>query len=70
MSEQGPVFRLSKTEWERYKAWIAQVRAKNPEWRTAIGGAETFSFTPTSIGVVVKVDYLGESIDLTDYESW
>jgi hypothetical protein len=38
--------------------------------RTAIGGATTFSFTPTTIGTVVKVDYLGETCDITDYESW
>lgn len=38
----------------------------------AIGGQFTFSFTPTSIGVIVVVkDALtGEKIDLTDYSEW
>lgn len=38
----------------------------------AIGGALTYSFTPTSIGmvVVVKNGHTGNEIDLTDYRSW
>ncbi len=39
-----------------------------PEPRTAIGGAFTYSFTPTSLGMVAKVKYWdGSEIDLTDY---
>lgn len=63
-------FVLEGAELEKYEAWIAEQRAKRPEPRSAIGGAETFSFTPTGIGVVVKVEYLGESLDVTDYSSW
>jgi hypothetical protein len=38
----------------------------------AIGGGETFSISGTSLGKVVKVteEITGETIDLTDYESW
>lgn len=38
----------------------------------AIGGSLTFSFTPTSLGVAVKVTdaHTGEAIDLSDYEDW
>ena len=36
----------------------------------AIGGGETYSFTPTSLGVIVVVEYFGEKIDLTEYEMW
>lgn len=38
----------------------------------AIGGSDTFSFTMTSIGNVVKVrnSYTNEEINLTDYDSW
>ena len=38
----------------------------------AIGGSTTFSFTPTSIGVVacVKDSVTGEEIDLTDYDKF
>lgn len=38
----------------------------------AIGGAYTYSFTPTSLGCVVKVrnSMTGDEIDVTDYEAW
>jgi len=38
----------------------------------AINGNLTFSFTPTSIGIitVVKNTMTNNEIDLTDYESW
>jgi hypothetical protein len=38
----------------------------------AIGGGFTFSFTPTSIGVVVKVHNVmtDDVLDLTDWELW
>lgn len=38
----------------------------------AIAGADIFKFCPTSIGTSCKVTntYTGETIDLTDYDSW
>lgn len=36
----------------------------------AIGGTVTLSFTPTSIGTVIKVTCWGETLDITDYGSW
>lgn len=38
----------------------------------AIGGAYRYSFTPTSIGVVFKVEntVTGVVLDLSDYENW
>lgn len=38
----------------------------------AIGGAYTYSFTPTSLSTVIKVTngLTGETIDLTDYAAW
>lgn len=38
----------------------------------AIGGALTYSFTPTSIGTVEKVFHSGtkQELDVTDYDSW
>ena len=38
----------------------------------AIGGAYTYSFSPTSLGCVVKVrnSVTGDEIDLTDYSAW
>lgn len=36
------------------------------------GGSLTYSFTPTGLGVVVKIrnNVTKEEIDLTDYDSW
>jgi len=36
------------------------------------GGALTYEFTPTSIGVILKVSYskFPDSLDVTDYENW
>lgn len=39
--------------------------------RSAIGGAITYEFAPTSLGVVVKVKcHCGANIDVSDYENW
>lgn len=37
----------------------------------AIGGAWTYSFTPTSIGVITEIACCcGGKLDFTDYETW
>jgi hypothetical protein len=36
----------------------------------AIGGGLTYSFTPTSLGTVVKVSFGDKVLDLTDYDMW
>lgn len=36
----------------------------------AIGGELTYVFTGTSIGDILKVQMLGEELDVTDYDSW
>lgn len=38
----------------------------------AVGGDLTYEFTPTSLGVtaIVRNVHTGNTIDLTDYESW
>ena len=67
-------------EWQK-RVW-SEYLAKHPELRDpdfpeypymgAIGGGTTYSFTPTSLGVIVKVhDALTkEVLDLSDYDSW
>lgn len=49
-----------------------QLALDNMPYYGAIGGELTYEFTPTSIGVVVKVTHAGtkEVLDLTDYENW
>jgi hypothetical protein len=39
-------------------------------YQGASGGAVTYEFTPTSIGVVFRVKAYGQELDLTDYGSW
>ena len=37
----------------------------------AIGGRLTYEFTPTGLGVIIKVKCgCGEFVDLTEYEHW
>ena len=37
----------------------------------AIGGRLTYTFTPTGLGIVTRVECAcGEKYDLTDYECW
>lgn len=37
----------------------------------AIGGGLTYEFSPTGLGMVIKVKYFnGAELDLTDYDAW
>ena len=36
----------------------------------AIDGSLTYSFTPTSLGLIVKVSSHGYELDLTNYHEW
>lgn len=36
----------------------------------ASGGGLTYKITPTTIGTVIVVDYMGHQKDVTDYSSW
>jgi len=63
------MFNLTKEQMEKLNKWL---ESNPPVARGAIGGSITYSFTPTSLGVVVKVknDLSGAEIDLTEYENW
>jgi hypothetical protein len=79
------VFQISEKDWERIRAWQQEIDAKVKEQQKgtsdehrdmayygAIGGAYTYSFTPTGMGTVVKVTNVltGDVLDITDYEDW
>lgn len=36
----------------------------------AIGGDLTYSFTPTSLGTIIKVECFNKQLDLTAYDEW
>lgn len=74
-------FELSQGQWAKYHKWKQEQDKKVREsqkgseyehyglpYYGAIGGAYTFCFTPTSIGMCVSVENgsTGEKLDLTD----
>jgi hypothetical protein len=56
---------------EKLDAWM---KTKNlNKYQGAMGGRFTYHFTPTSVGMVIKVtDALEQkdTIDISDYEGW
>lgn len=75
-------FDISEEESERIRAWQQEIDAKvmkqqkgtdmefpGGAYYGANGGGYTYSFTPTSLGTVVKVinDLTGDVLDITDY---
>ena len=62
-------FSLDENEQKKLNEWMAN---KSKKYVGAIGGRFTYSFTPTSLGCVVKVrdDIDKDEIDLTYYLSW
>lgn len=75
------IFSIQGKEKENFENWFAphkklcrfwQVDENGfPDVNSAIGGAFSFTFTPTGIGTGVDVKCVcGETCDLTDYNSW
>jgi hypothetical protein len=58
------IFELTEAQVQKFNQW----RSTKPEiYVGAIGGAYTFEFTPTGIGMVVTVKCAdGTELDLTD----
>jgi len=66
-------YNFSTNDTEKILNWSAEhlPECKYKDNTGAIGGVLTFSFTPTSIGTVVKVICAcGEELDLTEYDLW
>lgn len=64
--------RVAKEQWEQggeIAMWTAEGTIP---YYGAIGGALTYSFTPTSLGTVVTVKHSREEkeLDVTDYDEW
>lgn len=73
------MFDLTEQDHERISAWrkeqdeiVKRSQASIVPNYGAIGGELTYSFTPTSLGTVVKVKHglTYNELDLTDYDSW
>jgi len=76
-------FGIDAEQAEKLATWIEEQNAKVAErqkdkdfpstpYYGCSGGAYTYLFTPTTLGMVVKVrnNMTKEEIDLTDYEMW
>jgi hypothetical protein len=72
------VFGLNESQKRKLSDWERELEAKikakegYSPYYGATGGQLTFMFTPTNLGVVVKVEhcYTKETIDLSEYENW
>lgn len=64
------VFSLTLQQEEKLAAWTK--KKDMSKYTGAIGGRFTYSFTPTNLGIVVKIkDELDQTeVDVTDYDSW
>lgn len=61
-------FTLTEEQYNKYYEWAQQFKDGN---FGAIGGIFTFSFTPTTLGTILKVEHAeGKEIDLTEYDNW
>ena len=65
-------FTIPKECLNRLNAFIKEQDEKSGGRYGAIGGAYTYHFTPTSIGVAFMVENTVTKavLDLSDYESW
>jgi hypothetical protein len=69
-------FELDDGQMKKANDFIVQCHTDDPDRNYgAIGGAFTYTFTPTSVGVVCKLFYLKDTehekvVDLSDYGSW
>lgn len=62
------MFTLTHKELLKIDAWKLK---HNHNYKAAIGGQFTYCFTPTGIGVIVKVKCdCGKEIDISSYKDW
>jgi len=64
-------FQLDNKQLKDYIEWDKKHQCKFKNNCGAIGGRLTFTFTPTGLGVIIKVKCAcGEELDLSNYEEW
>lgn len=77
-------FQITPEQWTKFHSWQVEQDKKVIETQKerhlfpdepyygAIGGGYTFSFTPTSIGLIIQIsnNVTKEMLDVTDYENW
>lgn len=80
MIDGQTTFRLSHIDYLTIEKWLETLDAEiathtdmPKELRYgAIGGGLTYSFTPTNLGMIIKVTeyYTKKSLNLTEYDGW
>jgi predicted Zn-dependent peptidase len=71
-------FELDDAQTKKLYEWLKEQESKaesiqgREPYYGATGGQLTYMFTPTNLGVVVKVkhEYTKAVIDLSEYENW
>lgn len=64
------MFKISGEQSAKITDWLNKNWPNGLPYGGAIGGHLTYSFTPTSIGIVTKVKCLDKELDVSDYENW
>lgn len=73
------MFSLTEEQGEKVAAWAAQQdkalaekQGKDQPYYGCSGGSLSFEFTPTTLGMVVKVtnNLTKESLDVTEWDNW
>ena len=66
------IFKLHEKDLKERKDWLDKHKKVCPGYgRSVIGGHLTYSFTPTGVGMIIKIKCgCGEKLDLTHVEGW
>ena len=67
------MFDINEEQDKMLEVWVREQDTKTANKHCGCsGGAYTYCFTPTNLGMVVKVknNITQEEIDLTDYKNW
>jgi len=65
------MFTLDDDQRKKFDEWNRNHTCSLKKYSGAIGGRLTYCFTPTGLGVCLKVKCVcGEEIDLTDVSNW
>lgn len=64
-------FTVSEEDAAKIAKFTKKVEAERGSgYGGSIGGATTYEFTPTGLGVIFKVKHFGQELDLTSYQDW
>lgn len=59
-------FQLTEEQYKKAQKWMKE----RTKYSGAVGGQFSFTFTPTSIGMIAKVTDGKDELDITDISNW